>query len=695
MKKYYNLLKISIVACFGLLVQLSQAQTTVNSLSELLPYLDDDNVDVKLAPGTYTIGFNEVIFGDFNGRNPLFLFEGSNSTFDFTGVTINFDTYIFQAFGSVDVNEIQILGNNNVLKNLTMEDIGTLAPTSRAQAIVMDGRDNRIEGFHLTVRGSYPYGYGDAFGKGGGAVIPHRKHSGILIRGLRNHLKNTTVISRSYGHCVFMQAASYPTIEGCYIEGEMRTTDDMLAETSGPAFDVNFMTDWGYTLPAGYMMSLQEAGIRAYNAGTTYIDGVEIQRGTDNPTVLNCTIKNARTGVVLAHATGTKYVENCVAIGCEQGYSIGSGIVVNCSADAAYGPVYKNAYASDSGYNADITILEPIDGYYNGHQAIAYIGGKRHNLTFRSEVTDFPSDLKIMMAGDMQGLRVLNGNNASQNNHTLNDIFLKNLTNFPVVIHSDATNNRVQDCFTGNIANGGSGNFISALNCASDNLALLGAAVQSSTDFDGLANRAIDGNTSGTFNLNSVTHTNPSDTDAWWQVNLTEEKPIGDIIVWNRTDSNTNRLANFEVKVFDSNGAETFSHIYNESDGPLPSVTIDAGGALGKRVRVIQLNNAVALSLAEVQVFESALSVKENVLDEVSLYPNPVSDYLSVSLAGSKLNSGSAVLSIYNITGKKVLEFTAEESNTTKLNLSSLNSGVYLLNITDKVNSITKKIVKL
>ncbi len=52
------------------------------------------------------------------------------------------------------------------------------------------------------------------------------------------------------------------------------------------------------------MLNLQEAGIRAYNAGTTYIDGEEIQRGTDNPTVLNCTIKNARTGVTLAHASG-------------------------------------------------------------------------------------------------------------------------------------------------------------------------------------------------------------------------------------------------------------------------------------------------------------------------------------------------------------------------------------------------------
>ncbi|WP_406683251.1 T9SS type A sorting domain-containing protein [Seonamhaeicola sp. MEBiC1930] len=691
MKRKYFCFKAIVLM---LLISLSPniwAQTEVNSLEELLPYLDDDNVNIKLAPGTYSIGFNEVVFGAFNGKNPLLLFEGSNSTYDFTGVTINFDTYIFQAFGSVDVNEIQILGNNNVLKNLTMEDIGTLAPTKRAQAIVIDGRDNRIEGFHVTIRGSYPYGYGDAFGKGGTYTIAHRKHSGILIRGLRNHLKNTTLISRSYGHCVFMQAASYPLIEGCYIEGEMRSTDDMLAETSGPAYNIDFMTVWGYRLPPGYMLSLQEAGIRAYNAGTTYIDGVEIERGTDNPTILNCTIKNARTGVTIAHARGDKYVEGCTAIGCENGFSIASGIVVNCAADATYGPVYRNTYTTDRGYMADIKVLPPVAPYYNGENIVAYVGGSGHNLTFRSDIpeSDIPGNLKIMVAGDLLGPRA--------RTHTASNISLRNLTNFPVVMDPSSSSIILRECDTGDVTNNGVNNLIYSSDCDSPNLALTGAAIQSSTDYDGLANRAIDGNTSGTYGLNSVTHTNPSDTAAWWQVNLNEEKSLGDIKIFNRTGSQSyiDRLANFEVKVFDSAGVETFSYVYNQASGPNPSITIDAGGAMGKIVKVLQLNSAVALSLAEVQVFESALSVKENVIDEVSLYPNPVKDYLSVSLGESNMNIGSTVFSIYNITGKKVMQFTAKEFKTTRLNLSSLNSGVYLLNITDKVNSITKKIVKL
>jgi hypothetical protein len=426
---------------------------TVHSLDELLPYLDDDSVQVTLSPGIYTITPDDITKGlfetpDFQDKaRILLLFKGNCSTYDFTGVTLNIETGVFKMFGNKQVHELVVTGDGNVIKNLTMVDVGSVHdnPNKSALGVCMDGRDNLIEGFHMTVKGSFPYGYGDAFGKGGrNNTIKHQKHSAFLIRGLRNHAKNCTIIHRSYGHAMFMQAASYPTIEGCYVEGVVRKTDDMLAETSGPAYDIDFKTTWGYKLPPGYMLSLGEAGIRAYDGGTTIIDGEVIERGTDNPTIINCTVKYMRTGVTIAHATGKKYVEGCVVIGCENGYSLGTGDVVNCKADCAYGPVYSSTYERDENYNADITIIPAEDAYYNGSKSVAYIGGSGHNITLRGSAEAVKQGLCIKVGGEKGNIRLMYGSLPHQNNFSASDFELNNLTDYPVVLSDKSSDVQVK-----------------------------------------------------------------------------------------------------------------------------------------------------------------------------------------------------------------------------------------------------------
>ncbi|WP_434035562.1 hypothetical protein [Formosa sp. 4Alg 33] len=443
-----KLITLLYVAVFGLTSFQITAQSMVNSLQELKPYLAADNANVKMKPGVYSITVDDVEKGLYtqetkikNTSKVLLLFEGNNSNYDFTGVTINVDTKVMQAYGNNQIHEIQIVGNKNVLKNLTLVDVGSVhdAPTRRATNIVMDGAHNKIEGFHVTTKGSFPYGYGDAFGKGGKSVIPHRKHSACLIRGESNHLKDSKFVHRSYGHCIFMQAANNPIIEGCEVEGEVRKTDDMLAETSGPAFDVNFMTVWGYTLPKGYMLSTGEAGIRAYDGGETIIDGKQYRRGTSNVTVLNCTVKYMRTGVTIAHATGKKYVEGCVAIGCENGFSLGSGDVVNCKADVTHGPAYASTYERDKGYNADITLIPSKQPYYNGTGAVAYIGGSQHKITLRGSSEGVNNGLKIKVGGEKDNIRLLHGNLPNQNDFKGFDFEIHNLTEYPVYLSNKSS----------------------------------------------------------------------------------------------------------------------------------------------------------------------------------------------------------------------------------------------------------------
>jgi hypothetical protein len=145
------------------------------------------------------------------------------------------------------------------------------------------------------------------------------------------------------------------------------------------------------------------------------------------------------------------------------------------------------------------------------------------------------------------------------------------------------------------------------------NLAQGKAATQSSTLLGFAtsgAGRAVDGTTDGNFFNGSVTHTN-LDANAWWQVDLGASALVNSVIIWNRTDCCGTRLNDYWVFISDTpfspndtpatlqNRAGTFSS--HQTTAPSPSMTIPAGGAQGRYVRV-QLNGANYLSLAEVQV---------------------------------------------------------------------------------------------
>ncbi len=129
-------------------------------------------------------------------------------------------------------------------------------------------------------------------------------------------------------------------------------------------------------------------------------------------------------------------------------------------------------------------------------------------------------------------------------------------------------------------------------------LALNTTASQSSTLLGANASRAIDGSTDGIFSDNSVTH---SDLQAspWWQVDLGVLHAIGTVIVNNRTDCCSDRLADFDVSV----SADALSwRVIGGITGPAPAQNIFTTSATGRFVRV-QLRGTNYLSLAEVQVF--------------------------------------------------------------------------------------------
>jgi hypothetical protein len=145
----------------------------------------------------------------------------------------------------------------------------------------------------------------------------------------------------------------------------------------------------------------------------------------------------------------------------------------------------------------------------------------------------------------------------------------------------------------------------------SRNLALNAKAEQSSTGYGGEARRAVDGNHDGNYYNNSVTHTE-SDSDAWWQVDLGEVKPIGRVRIWNRTDMQVRRLGGFHLIVSEKPLPRAPLAQSLATPGvwslPFPGVVGEFAelpvGARGRHVR-IQFDHTDYLTLAEVEVFEA------------------------------------------------------------------------------------------
>lgn len=127
-----------------------------------------------------------------------------------------------------------------------------------------------------------------------------------------------------------------------------------------------------------------------------------------------------------------------------------------------------------------------------------------------------------------------------------------------------------------------------------------GVASQSSTGYGGVAERANDGDTEGSYWANSVTSTADGDLQPWWQVALSQDFDIAVVQIHNRSDCCIERLSDFTVSLL-NDGVVVASQAVASLSGPV--ISLDFGAARGDTVRIAK--NTEYLSLAEVHVFEA------------------------------------------------------------------------------------------
>ncbi len=346
----------------------------LSSLKDLREAVAKSDQQIVLTPGNYKFADNEG-----------FRFSGSNNDVDMSGASIEVPMEI--ASGKTF---FRLTGNHITLRGGTIEDTypdGNTEVTNFGRynrgrkygdmnEIVVSGDDNRIIGVKMTIRGSFPYGYGNMFGIGGGNALGGlSKHCGIQIRGDGTIVDGCDINMEAFGHAIYVLRGDRTTVRNTNIEGTLRPSNDCYNETNAKdlAKRFNYQIQWpdsvkGLPIPRDHMLNCTEDGIRAYN-------------GAGHMIVENCVVKKCRGGIKLYMAESAT-VTDCKVIDCVvQGYSLPSrGTVSNSSGNAAYGPLLYVHSDSHHSQTVELTVLPSPHSL--GDHPLAAIKGRNHSITF-------------------------------------------------------------------------------------------------------------------------------------------------------------------------------------------------------------------------------------------------------------------------------------------------------------------------
>ncbi len=163
-------------------------------------------------------------------------------------------------------------------------------------------------------------------------------------------------------------------------------------------------------------------------------------------------------------------------------------------------------------------------------------------------------------------------------------------------------------------------------NSVHTNIAFNKTVSQSSTQYGGMPERAVDGNTNGDWDNGSVTHTF-EDENAWWEVDLGGIYNIETIEIWNRTNSCCmSRLSDYYLFASDHpfetkklNGTLSQSNVWRvfKSDYPNPADTFMVGRT-ARYIRVQSTHSTEELNIAEV-IVTGSLNKPQPVLTNIAL----------------------------------------------------------------------------
>ena len=362
----------------------------VDSLNQLNEAISQSDKNIRMKPGNYDLK-------DLDQGRKRISFSGSNNMINLKGVKVK------TTVGSVRNTYIVVKGNNNTIIGGDFEDVyrdgtkevtefgtynldrRTLSAGLSGDAVMsIYGNNNTVQGIKLTVKGSWPYGYGSYYGIGSHNTFGLNKRCGILIsRGEGNTIDGAELQMRSFGHGIYMQKGANKTvIKNTLVEGKVRKTADLYKETHPRALpkrtnyhfpnldDFQMKSPGKYPIPKDSVHSLCEDGIRMYN-------------NTGSVTVENCTVKKMRGGIRL-YLGGPAIVKDCNVQHCQYtAYNLPKGgKVINSTGDFSFGPL--SDYRSNRSNTKTEWTITPSPYASGNHNLLDLLGNDHHVTLYRT-----------------------------------------------------------------------------------------------------------------------------------------------------------------------------------------------------------------------------------------------------------------------------------------------------------------------
>ncbi len=152
-------------------------------------------------------------------------------------------------------------------------------------------------------------------------------------------------------------------------------------------------------------------------------------------------------------------------------------------------------------------------------------------------------------------------------------------------------------------------------------------------------------------------------------------KDVADIIVYQDATTTNDPLRSNNL------------YLPNAATWTLKTITVTAPVNVTKLVLAFRAYNGGTVSFDQISVVQTIISIKQNAISGLSVYPNPLTDgYLYIT----SNSSNATTVAVYDILGKQVLNAKTSNNN---VNVSNLKSGAYIIRITEDGKTDNRKVI--